>query len=1105
MADIQLNVLGTFNTGVFDEGAAEITAYDPATQRVFVVNGDSDAIDVLDVSNPAQPNLVNTIDITTFGDGANSVAVKNGVVAVAVEAEDGTAPGQVVFFDTDGNVLNSVTAGILPDAVTFSPDGTKVLVANEAEPVLDDDGNLIADPQSSISIIDLSAGVDSADVTTLDFTAFDDQVEDLRSDGVRIFPGRLPSADFEPEFISVSPDGTQAFASLQENNAVAVIDLETNEIAGIQPLGVKDFSKGLPTLEQFPISQDLLNANSLGTTLDGEDIALGGLSGLFFEGIDENGNFAFVTHPDRGPDAGTEDVNGDGVDERIFKLPEFQPELVRFSLNPTTGEISITERIGLFQSDGTTPLTGLTNLDGDDGGSNPADLNGNLLDFDPLGADLEGVVINPNDGTYWLVDEYRPAIYHFDAEGVLIDRFVPAGTAAAAGQAEGTYGSETLPAEYATRRDNRGFEAVALDTDSGILYGFIQTPLGNDGTGEFNRDVSDDSQVIRILGIDPATGNPVSEYVYLLQDPAIGNNVDKIGDATYAGDGKFFVVERDSSVDSTAQKFIFEVDLAGATNVLGLDLGDRTLEQLTPDELVAAGVQPVNKLKVTNLPSLGYLPSDKPEGLALLPDGSLAVLNDNDFEPDVKDTTLGIVRFDGSNGLDASDRDDAINIDNEPVFGLFMPDAIATFEANGQTFYITANEGDDRGDADEDPLGDAIRLEDLGDVTSFGRDGIALDERFDPALLEEDELGRLAVSSVDGDLDGDGDLDQLFAYGGRSFTIFDSFGNIVFDSGDALEQITAAAFPDDFNSTNDENNSFDNRSDNKGPEPEGVTVGVVDGETYAFVGLERIGGIVVYNVSDPTSPEFVQYLNNRDFSGDAEAGTAGDLGPEGLTFISAEDSPTGRPALVVGNEVSGSTTFYDFGPTTAGTDGDDVLVGEDSNDAFQAGAGNDLTAGGLGDDILYGGDDDDVLRGDLNRRNNQLGVSGDDILYGGAGDDRLGGKGGNDSLFGGEGSDRLWGDDGDDLLRGGLGDDVLIGDDASGGQGADTFVLAAGEGSDTIRDFEIGTDVIGLADGLSFADLSFSGSDILAGDEILATVQGISAAQLNTADNFVSV
>jgi hypothetical protein len=124
-----------------------------------------------------------------------------------------------------------------------------------------------------------------------------------------------------------------------------------------------------------------------------------------------------------------------------------------------------------------------------------------------------------------------------------------------------------------------------------------------------------------------------------------------------------------------------------------------------------------------------------------------------------------------------------------------------------------------------------------------------------------------------------------------------------------LEKITAAQLPQFFNAGND-NNTFDNRSDDKGPEPEGVAVGVIGGRTYAFVGLERIGGFMVYDVTDPARPQFVEYTNNRNFEGDPEAGTAGDLGPEGLVFIPAGDSPTGGDLLVVANEVSGTTSVY---------------------------------------------------------------------------------------------------------------------------------------------------------------------------------------------------
>ncbi|MGB3790010.1 MAG: calcium-binding protein [Phormidesmis sp.] len=162
--------------------------------------------------------------------------------------------------------------------------------------------------------------------------------------------------------------------------------------------------------------------------------------------------------------------------------------------------------------------------------------------------------------------------------------------------------------------------------------------------------------------------------------------------------------------------------------------------------------------------------------------------------------------------------------------------------------------------------------------------------------------------------------------------------------------------------------------------------------------------------------------------------------------------------------------------------------------------GADTLAGGKGDQTIDGGDGDDVLRGDRNGRNPQGTKGGDDVIFGGAGNDRIGGKGGNDQLFGESGDDMIWGDAGDDLLYGGLGNDILTGDDSSGGQGADTFVLAAGAGTDTIMDFEIGTDLIGLAGGLSFGQLTLADDQILFGEELLASLNGVSAIALTEAD-----
>ncbi|MEM9976306.1 MAG: CAP domain-containing protein [Cyanobacteria bacterium P01_D01_bin.2] len=186
-------------------------------------------------------------------------------------------------------------------------------------------------------------------------------------------------------------------------------------------------------------------------------------------------------------------------------------------------------------------------------------------------------------------------------------------------------------------------------------------------------------------------------------------------------------------------------------------------------------------------------------------------------------------------------------------------------------------------------------------------------------------------------------------------------------------------------------------------------------------------------------------------------------------------------------------------PTSAPTS-THVMVGTSDDDTLEAGPSTETVAGGLGNDQIVGNDGDNVLRGDLNQRNPGSTLDGDDVILGGAGNDRIGGKGGDDLLFGGEGDDTIWGDDGDDVLRGGLGNDTLTGDNFSGGSGADIFILAAGEGMDLIMDFEVGIDLIGLADGLSLEDLSLGQSGnwvrISMGDEVLAEVKDVGVGDL---------
>ncbi len=491
-AVFDLAPIGTYNTGIFDEGAAEIVAYDAATQRLFFTNADANTVTVLDITDPTNPTLVTDIDMSAYGAGVNSVAVYDGLVAVAAEADAVDANGSVVFFDTDGVFINSVTAGVLPDMLTFTNAGDKVIVANEGEP--NDDYTI--DPEGSVSIIDISEGAANATVTNVTFSSFNAFEDAIRAEGVRIFgPNATVAQDVEPEFVAISADDATAFVVLQENNAVAVIDIASASVTGILPLGTKDHS---------------------------------------------------------------------------------------------------------------------------------------------------------------------------------------------------------------------------------------------------------------IMG----------------------------------------------------------------------------------------------------------------------------------------------------NGFDASNRSDAIDITTHPVKGLYLPDAMVSVEINGETYLVTANEGDSR---DYDGFSEEARVKDLVlDPTAFP----------DAAQLQEDaNLGRLNITTTLGDTDNDGDYDELFSYGARSFTIWDTEGNIVFDSGDEFEQITAELLPTVFNSTNDET-GFKSRSDDKGPEPEAVTIAELDGKIFALIGLERIGGIFVYDITDPANATYVNYVNNRNFDADPTTAEAGDLGVESVLFIPATDSPVDFPLVVTANEVSGTVSIF---------------------------------------------------------------------------------------------------------------------------------------------------------------------------------------------------
>lgn len=507
---LKLSPVGTYASGTFDASAAEIVAHDARTQRLFVVNAASGQIEVLDIKDPTQPKLLFNIDLSAYGADVNSVAVDSGLVVAVVQNTVRTDPGKAVFMNVDGDVLAAVDVGALPDMVTFTPDGRRVLVANEGEPNAD----YSVDPEGSVSIIDLPGNIQQlvqANVRTASFAKFNSMALDP---SIRITGPRATVAqDMEPEYITASKDGKTAWVALQENNALAVLDIESGEFTSLRGMGFKDHM------------------------------------------------------------------------------------------------------------------------------------------------------------------------------------------------------------------------------------------------------------------------------------------------------------------------------LAG-------------------------------------------------------------------------------------NGMDVSDQSPAARITQWPVYGVYMPDAVASYEFQGRSYIVTANEGDAReydGYADvrrfralsgDIPVcADSSRINDFLATNTAGIANIT-------QLRDNQNLGRLNIVTTEG-LRADGSCyESLYAFGARSFSIYNANLEQVYDSGSELERITAEVNPAFFNSNHTEN-TLKTRSDDKGPEPEGVTVAKLFGTTYAFIALERIGGVMVYDVSNPYAPAFVQYINNRDFGAAPGTPGSGDQGAEGLIVIDASRSPIrGVPLLVVANEVSGTTTLF---------------------------------------------------------------------------------------------------------------------------------------------------------------------------------------------------
>jgi len=492
-------------------------------------------------------------------------------------------------------------------------------------------------------------------------------------------------------------------------------------------------------------------------------------------------------------------------------------------------------------------------------------------------------------------------------------------------------------------------EADALTKDSeGVVTNtnmntVSQISLGENTTGDANSiSISNQDDILAIAMANSTTGTRGEIAFYdisgatptFIKNVTVGFLPDMV---TFSPDGKTVVVANEGEPSDD-----YTIDPIGSISIISVENGEiaEQATEITFDQyndkqamLSAQGMMFSNPngrtINGKDL-SISVAMDLEPEYVAISKDSKFAYvsLQENNGLATVDLTTKKLVSVKGFGfkdwsqwKLDASDKDDGINMRTyQNLYGMYQPDTIASYQWKGANFVVTANEGDGREyffdasteaectskggsdfDSDDGCLSytDEIRAEDLIlDSTAFA-----------DVNNDDNDLGRLKVSIERGDIDGDGDFDQLYTYGARSFTIWDANGNLVFDSGDDMERITAAVHGQAFNNDEDENKG-DTRSDAKGPEPEALALGQIGDKMYAFIGLERMAGIMVYDITNPFAATFVDYFINRG-TGEGNEIT-GDLAPEGMAFVSATDDTPAK--LIVGNEISGSVSVWEIKP-----------------------------------------------------------------------------------------------------------------------------------------------------------------------------------------------
>jgi hypothetical protein len=916
-------------------GHAAHAAFDPTTGHLFCTDPEAGRVEVFDLGDPSAPVSRGAIEFVP-GDVLDVTGTPTGLALHSVPgaswllvalrqtgvANSSSQPGRLAFVHTSLLTIDAVlVVGPSPCGVALSGgDATYAVVANEGEP---SEGT---DTEGSFSVVQLGPdGLPLGQPVTADFSGFAGLGEQLVEAGVRLpSPESTVPQDLEPRSIARIPnpgleiglpETSYLLSTLQENNALGLVDPAAAEVRSLLPLGTKDWQSPRQPRFAHPVTARLLDLPDTGTALDGTALRLGGFSGLDFVGT-VGTELEFLAVTERGPAVGPDDVDGDGRPEVVFLDPDHQARWVRLRHDPATGRTVLVDQTLLSRptAGGPTPISGLPNFPELEPGLAHNDLealalDGSPLPLDPFGA-MFGAIAVASNGDVWLADRYRPSLYHFNSAGTLIERLVPEETPAEVSGQELVHA--TLPPVYGKRQVEQGFAGLAIDGSTGLLYAWTAAPLDNPDTAD--DEVGATTRLARVLGIDPATGTLVSQHLYML-DPGT-----RIGDTLWSGEpGVFWQLEHNSTSGEDAVARVYRLDLASASDLTTLD--DASLLTAVVEEMVAGnpslafdpsleetfGLTVGRKWLIADLASRGLRQFDALDGMTRIDDGRLALITNDHcglgaLHADVASATLSgapepasataliLVDFEPL-GFDASDADGGYNVAPWPVVSLFQPDGLALFVVDDTVHIVTANEGEPRETPGHE---DVVRL----GGTEAG-DSYALDPSVGPASLElPDQLGRLEVSRVDGDDDADGDFDRIHAFGARSFSVRDSYNRLVFDSGDDLGRWTRELTPEFYNA-DVEQGTTDQRSDERGVEPSGLVIGEVDGRPMAFIGCERSNGVFVYDLSVPAAPRFVDLLQQ-----------AGDKAPEGLWFVPAGQGPAGNALLLVAYAESGSVAVY---------------------------------------------------------------------------------------------------------------------------------------------------------------------------------------------------